>query len=122
EGGRSATDESQPYPWRRFQLRQPRRAVNPGSLGEDAVKLESIVGYRLDMARWAALRRIHPLLDDTGFRTAGTTAQLLTRPRPGRDQSELGRALAGNRSVGMKVASRLEKRGLLIRGEGRNRR
>jgi len=103
-------------------LRQPRRAVNPGSLGEDAVKLESIVGYRLDMARCAALRSIHRLLDDTGFRPADTTALLLIRERPGCDQSELGRALAGNRSVGMKVATRLEKRGLLIRGEGRNRR
>jgi DNA-binding MarR family transcriptional regulator len=86
------------------------------------LRLQDIVGYRLDMARCAALRSVHRLLDDTGFRPADTTALLLIRDHPGCDQTELGRALAGNRSVGMKVASRLEKRGLLIRAEGRDRR
>src|SRR5690606_14450181 len=56
------------------------------------------------------------------FRPADTTALLLVSERPGCDQTELGRALAGNRSVGMKVAARLEQRGLLTRGEGRDRR
>jgi DNA-binding MarR family transcriptional regulator len=74
------------------------------------------------MARCAALRSIHRLLADTPFRPADTTALLLISERPGCDQTELGRALAGNRSVGMKVAARLEQHGLLTRGEGRNRR
>ncbi len=86
------------------------------------MKLAEIIGYRLDMARCAALRSVHRLLDDTPFRPADTTALLLVRERPGCDQTTLGRALAGNRSVGMKVATRLEARGLLTRGEGRNRR
>ena len=86
------------------------------------MKLDDIVGYRLDMARCAMLRSLHRLLDDTGFRPADTTALLLIKDNPGCDQAELGRALAGNRSVGMKVASRLEKRGLLIRAKGRDRR
>jgi DNA-binding MarR family transcriptional regulator len=86
------------------------------------VTLNDIVGYRLDMARCAALRSVHRLLAFTGFRPADTTALLTIRDRPGCDQTELGRALAGNRSVGMKVASRLEERGLLVRGPGRNRR
>lgn len=87
-----------------------------------AVKLTDIVGYRLDMARCAALRSLHRLLDDTSFRPADTTALLLVKEWPGVDQTKLGQALAANRSVGMKVAARLEARGLLIRGEGRNRR
>ncbi|KRA83584.1 hypothetical protein ASD76_06005 [Altererythrobacter sp. Root672] len=91
-------------------------------MGADVVKLADIVGYRLDMARCAALRSLHRLLDDTTFRPADTTALLLIKERPGCDQTMLGRALAGNRSVGMKVATRLEARGLLTRGEGRNRR
>jgi DNA-binding MarR family transcriptional regulator len=86
------------------------------------VKLAEIVGYRLDMARCAALRSVHRLLADSGFRPADTTALLLVKERPGCDQTELGQALAGNRSVGMKVATRLEARGLLTRREGRNRR
>ena len=86
------------------------------------MKLGDIVGYRLDMARCAALRSLHRLLDETPYRPADTTALLLAKERPGCDQTMLGRALAGNRSVGMKVATRLEARGLLTRGEGRNRR
>jgi DNA-binding MarR family transcriptional regulator len=86
------------------------------------VKLSEIVGYRLDMARCAALRSVHRLLADTPFRPADTTALLLVKERPGCDQTELGHALAANRSVGMKVATRLEARGLLTRGEGRDRR
>ena len=86
------------------------------------MQLADIIGYRLDMARCAALRSIHRLLADTPFRPADTTALLLVSERPGCDQTELGRALAGNRSVGMKVAARLEQRGLLTRGEGRDRR
>jgi DNA-binding MarR family transcriptional regulator len=90
--------------------------------GMDSVKLAEIVGYRLDMARCAALRSVHRLLADTGFRPADTTALLLIKERPGCDQTELGHALAGNRSVGMKVATRLEARGLLTRRQGRDRR
>lgn len=87
-----------------------------------SVKLSEVVGYRLDMARCAALRSLHRLLDETPFRPADTTALLLISEHPGCDRTTLGRALAGNRSVGMKVATRLGKRGLLIRGQGRNRR
>lgn len=86
------------------------------------MKLSEIVGYRLDMARCAALRSVHRLLADTPFRPADTTALLLVKERPGCDQTELGHALAANRSVGMKVATRLEARGLLTREEGRDRR
>ncbi len=86
------------------------------------VKLNDIVGYRLDMARCAALRSLHRILDDTPFRPADTTALLLVREQPGCDQTTLGKALAGNRSVGMKLAARLEARGLLVRGAGRDRR
>jgi DNA-binding MarR family transcriptional regulator len=82
------------------------------------MKLAEILGYQLDMARCAALRGIHRLLAGTQFRPADTTALALVRERPGCNQTLLGRALAGNRSVGMKVASRLEARGLLIRDSG----
>ena len=91
-------------------------------MGWRSVKLNDIVGYRLDMARCAALRSLHRILDDTPFRPADTTALLLVREQPGCDQTTLGRALAGNRSVGMKLAARLEARGLLVRGAGRDRR
>ena len=86
------------------------------------LKLAEIIGYQLDMARCAALRSLHRLLADVPFRPADTTALLLISERPGCDQTTLGRALAANRMVGMKVASRLEARGLLTRGEGRDRR
>lgn len=86
------------------------------------MQLAGILGYRLDMARCAALRSLHRLLADSAMRPADTTALLIVREQPGCDQTMLGRTLAGNRSVGMKVASRLEARGLLTRGEGRDRR
>ncbi len=86
------------------------------------MKLSDILGYQLDMARCAGLRSLHRLLADVPFRPADTTALLLVRERPGCDQTTLGRMLAGNRSVGMKVASRLEAHGLLTRGAGRDRR
>ena len=86
------------------------------------VQLGDIIGYRLDMARCAGLRCLHALLADTAFKPADTTALLLVKERPGCDQTELGHALAGNRSVGMKVATRLETRGLLVRSGGRDRR
>jgi DNA-binding MarR family transcriptional regulator len=86
------------------------------------MKLAQIVGYRLDMARCAALRSLHRYMGDTPFRPADTTALLLIKENPGCDQTTLGRALAGNRSVGMKLAARLESHGLLTRGEGRDRR
>lgn len=86
------------------------------------MKLAGILGYQLDMARCAALRSLHRLLADVPYRPADTTALLLVRERPGVDQTTLGRVLAANRSVGMKVASRLEARGLLTRGAGRDRR
>lgn len=86
------------------------------------VRLDRILGYRLDMVRCAALRSVHRLLSDTPFRPADTTALLLVNEHPGCDQTTLGRALAANRSVGMKVAARLEARGLLARAEGRDRR
>ncbi|OJW73793.1 MAG: hypothetical protein BGO57_07310 [Sphingomonadales bacterium 63-6] len=84
------------------------------------MKLADIVGYQLDMARCAALRSVHRLLDGTGLRPADTTALALIREQPGCSQTVLGRALAANRSVGMKVASRLEAQGLLTRAEGRD--
>jgi len=94
-----------------------------GGLERDrGVQLSEIIGYRLDMARCAGLRCLHALLADTPFKPADTTALLLVRERPGCDQTELGHALAGNRSVGMKVATRLEARGLLVRSGGRDRR
>lgn len=86
------------------------------------MQLSEIIGYRLDMARCAGLRCLHALLADTPFRPADTTALLLVKEKPGCDQTELGHALAGNRSVGMKVATRLEARGLLVRSGGRDRR
>lgn len=84
------------------------------------MKLADILGYQLDIARCAALRSIHRLLEDGPYRPADTAALALVRERPGCNQTTLGRALAGNRSVGMKVASRLEARGLLTRGAGRD--
>ncbi|MCB5423667.1 MarR family transcriptional regulator [Altererythrobacter sp. CC-YST694] len=84
------------------------------------MKLAEIVGYQLDMARCATLRSIHRLLDGSGLRPADTTALALVREQPGCSQTVLGRALAANRSVGMKVANRLEARGLLTRAEGRD--
>lgn len=86
------------------------------------MKLATILGYQLDITRYAAMRCLHRQLADSALRPADTTAMLLVRERPGCDQTELGRALARNRGVGMKVASRLEAQGLLTRGEGRDRR
>lgn len=86
------------------------------------MKLADILGYQLDMARCAALRSLHRLLEGEPYRPADTTALALVRERPGCNQTFLGRALAGNRSVGMKVASRLEGYGLLTRGAGRDAR
>jgi DNA-binding MarR family transcriptional regulator len=86
------------------------------------VKLADIVGYQLDMTHCAALRCLNRYLAGETLRPADTTALLLAREQPGCDQTLLGRLLAGNRSVGMKVASRLETRGLLTRGAGRDRR
>jgi DNA-binding MarR family transcriptional regulator len=86
------------------------------------MRLADILGYQLDMARCAALRSLNRLLAEEALRPADTTALLLVREHPGCDQTMLGRALAANRSVGMKVASRLEARGLLMRGAGRDRR
>jgi DNA-binding MarR family transcriptional regulator len=86
------------------------------------VKLAEIIGYQLDMTRCAALRSLHRQLAGSPFRPADTTALLLVREQPGCDQTMLGRVLAANRSVGMKVASRLEAQGLLTRGAGRDRR
>ena len=83
--------------------------------------LDDILGYRLDMTRHAAMRNIYRELDGL-LKPADTTALLLVRDQPGCDQAMLGRALSGNRSVGMKVANRLEARGLMIRSEGRDRR
>jgi DNA-binding MarR family transcriptional regulator len=84
--------------------------------------LADILGYQLDMTRHAALRSLHRLLAGFPLKPADTTALLLVRDQPGCDQTTLGRVLAGNRSVGMKVAGRLEAKGLLTRGEGRDRR
>lgn len=86
------------------------------------MKLAEILGYQLDMARCAALRSLHRLLDEGPYRPADTTALALVKEMPGCNQTFLGRALAGNRSVGMKVASRLETRGLLKRGAGKDAR
>jgi DNA-binding MarR family transcriptional regulator len=86
------------------------------------MKLATILGYQLDMTRCAALRSLNRHLAGEALRPADTTALMLARERPGCDQTLLGRMLAGNRSVGMKVASRLEEHGLLTRGAGRDRR
>jgi len=86
------------------------------------MKLADILGYQLDMTRHAALRSLHRLLAGLPLKPADTTALLLVRERPGCDQTTLGRVLSGNRSVGMKVANRLEAMGLLTRDEGRDRR
>lgn len=86
------------------------------------MRLAEILGYQLDMTRCAALRSLHRYLADSPFRAADTTALLLVREQPGCDQTMLGRVLAANRSVGMKVASRLEAQGLLTREAGRDRR
>lgn len=86
------------------------------------MKLAEIIGYRLDMARCASRRSLSRVLGDTPYNPADTTALLLIKERPGCDQTTLGYALAGNRSVGMKMAARLEAHGLLVRQEGRDRR
>jgi len=86
------------------------------------MQLGDILGYRLDMVRCAALRSLHRKLAGKSLRPADTTALLLIRDEPGCDQTRLGKALAGNRSVGMKIASRLATRGLVTRGPGRDRR
>lgn len=86
------------------------------------MKLAEIIGYQLDIARCAALRSLNRLLAGEQYRPADTAALQLVREQPGCNQTTLGRALAGNRSVGMKVASRLEAHGLLTRSEGRDAR
>ena len=86
------------------------------------MKLAELLGYRLAVTRFAAQRSVMRELAGTEMRPADTTALLLVRDRPGCNQTVLGRALAANRMIGMKVASRLEARGLLTRGAGRDRR
>ena len=83
------------------------------------MNLQNLVGYHLNMARHAAMRNVYRELDGL-LRPADTTALMLARDQPGCDQAMLGRALSGNRSVGMKVASRLEAKGLMIRASGRD--
>ena len=85
------------------------------------MNLEEILGYQLDMTRHAVMRNVYRELDGL-LKTADTTALLLIRDQPGCDQASLGRALSGNRSVGMKVASRLEAKGMLTRAKGRDSR
>ena len=86
------------------------------------MKLAEVIGYRLALARYAAVRSLLRELDGTDTGPADLTALMLVRERPGCNQTVLGRALGANRMVGMKVASRLEARGLLSRGAGRDRR
>lgn len=86
------------------------------------MKLDDVLGYQLDMARHAAMRSIHRQLEGFPLVPADTVALLLIRDHPGCDQAMVGRALSGNRSVGMKVASRLEALGLLTRADGPDRR
>lgn len=86
------------------------------------MKLAEILGYQLDMTRCAALRSLLRIIADNPYRPADTAALLLVSEHPGCDQTTLGRSLASNRMIGMKVASRLEAHGLLTRGPGRDRR
>jgi len=90
--------------------------------GGEAMKLAEILGYEIDVTRHLALRSLRAILADSPINPTSMTALLLVRDQPGCDQTTLGRALVGNRSLGMKVASQLEARGLLTRGPGRNRR
>jgi DNA-binding MarR family transcriptional regulator len=85
-------------------------------------KLATILGYQLDITAQAALRSLHRFLADDPLTPPCLTALLHVRDVPGCDQTSLGRALAGNRSLGMKIASMLETQGLLIRSAGRDRR
>jgi len=87
-----------------------------------AKSFANILGYQLDRTRNAASKSLRHHLGDLQLTPATITALLLVRDRPGCDQTTLGRALFGNRSVGMKVASRLEAEGHMERGEGRDRR
>ena len=82
----------------------------------------NILGYQLDRTRNAASKSLRHYLGDLPLTPATITSLILVRDRPGCDQTTLGRALFGNRSVGMKVASRLEADGYMERGEGRDRR
>lgn len=86
------------------------------------VKLSEILGYQLNMTHVAADRCLYRQLAGSSLRPTDTAALLLVRERPGCNQTTLGSALAGNRSVGMKVATRLEAGGLLRRRAGRDRR
>ena len=86
------------------------------------MKLAEVIGYRLALARYAAVRSLLRELDGSDFGPSDLTALMLVRERPGCNQTVLGRALGANRMVGMKVASRLEARELLTRGSGRDRR
>lgn len=85
-------------------------------------KLSATVGYQLDITAQAALRSLKRFLAGDPLTPPSLTALLHVREAPGCDQASLGRALAGNRSLGMKIASTLETQGLLIRAAGRDRR
>ena len=78
------------------------------------------VAYQLDAIHCLVARNFHQSLAGTGFRPKEVRALALVRDHPGCDQTMLGRALVGNRSHGMKVASRLEEKGLLVRQNGRD--
>ena len=78
------------------------------------------VAYQLDAILCAMARNFHQSLAGTGFRPRDVRALAVVKEHPGCDQTTLGRALVGNRSLGMKVASRLEEKGLLVRQGGRD--
>ncbi len=78
------------------------------------------VAYQLDAILCAVARNFQQSLAGTGFRPKEVRALALVKKHPGCDQTMLGRALVGNRSLGMKVASRLEEKGLLVRQSGRD--
>ncbi len=86
------------------------------------MKLSQILGYEIDVTRHVALRSLHRILADCPINPTLLSALLLVQDQPGCDQTELGRALVGGRSLGMKIASLLEGMGLMTRGPGRDRR
>lgn len=82
--------------------------------------LESLIGYRLQMARLRLMEAAHEALAPYAVSPAKVTALALVHAQPGLDQSTLGRALSINRASAMKLVNLLEARGLVERRPGRN--
>jgi DNA-binding MarR family transcriptional regulator len=85
-------------------------------------ELERMVGYQLHMVDLIALQGAREALAGRDTTPAAVTAMLLIHDNPGCDQATVGRLLSINRSSSAKFIDKLERKGLVKRSEGHDRR